>query len=91
MPPAATCKASEQKLAEDQSATGPGSMTHTCVSSARGRGTALRQEDQPMLHGTFEASVGGLHEPFVHPSTPPQKKNTKRVIKMAQEVKGTCL
>lgn len=44
-----------------------------------------------MLHGTFEASVGGLHEPFVYPSTPPQKKHKKRVIKMAQGVKGTCL
>lgn len=35
MPPAATCKALEQKLAGDQSATGSGSVTHTCVPSAR--------------------------------------------------------
>lgn len=45
-----------------------------------------------MLHGTFEASVGGLHEPFVHSLPKKEKKKHKKgVIKMVQGVKGTCL
>lgn len=31
-----------------------------------------------MLHGTFEASVDGLHEPFVHSLPKKEKKNTKK-------------
>lgn len=90
MPPAATCKTSEQKLAEDQSATGPGSVTHTCVPSARGkRGQYWGRRISLCYMALLRPAWMGYMSPL---STPQKKKTTqKRVIKMAQGVKGTCL